>query len=72
MGRARGAVFAVFLAMDDDDAALANEAARIASVGGLAEVAARCVHEGEEAELLDRDSYYLGRVACDGSIAWGI
>ena len=71
----RQVIFARFwmLAEGDDFEVVERETVRIADLGlGMSAVTIWCRDYGEEADLLDMDGHYLGRVICDGSIEWGV
>jgi hypothetical protein len=70
--RARGVIFVRFVALDDDLDASPGECWRLGVPNSFADVVAKCVDAGEEAELLDIEGYYLGRVVSDGSVEWGV
>ena len=69
--RERGATFVRFLGIDNDELEVVEaQTLRIEAAGGLRAIARRCVGAGEEAAILDVVGFTLGRVACDGTLAW--
>jgi len=69
---ARGVIFVRFVALDDDLEAFPSECWRLSAPHRFADVVQKCIDAGEEAELLDIEGYYLGRVCSDGSVHWGV
>ena len=72
---ARGVIFVRFwmLAEGDDSAGVERDTVRIAELGlGMSAITIWCRDHGEEADLLDMDGHYLGRVICNGSIEWRV
>ena len=70
-------VFAkLFGFVEEADGELSNDPAHICTVrvngdrALLARVRAECAEEGYEAELLDVSGFLVGRIICDGDVAW--